>query len=148
MTTDTPRSGRRRPAAKPAEIVAEEVVEEEAKSLTAAKGRATPGRRQVETTTETRRGPLGRLRDYLDGVRSELDKVAWPTRQEVTGLFRVVLFVTIAAAIVLGLVAFLFNELFAIGLQQPILFVIVGAAVAAITVVVLRGNRGGAASPR
>jgi len=147
MTTDTPRSGRRRPAAKPAEIVAEEEVEE-AKNVTAAKGRATPGRRQVETVTETRRGPLGRLRDYLDGVRSELDKVAWPTRQEVTGLFRVVLFVTIAAAIVLGLVAFLFNELFAIGLQQPILFVIVGAAVAAITVVVLRGNRGGAASPR
>ncbi|MBK9123324.1 MAG: preprotein translocase subunit SecE [Chloroflexi bacterium] len=147
MTTDTPRSGRRRPAAKPAEIVAEEEVEE-AKNITAAKGRATPGRRQVETVTETRRGPLGRLRDYLDGVRSELDKVAWPTRQEVTGLFRVVLFVTIAAAIVLGLVAFLFNELFAIGLQQPILFVIVGAAVAAITVVVLRGNRGGAASPR
>lgn len=147
MTTDTPRSGRRRPAAKPAEIVAEKTAEE-SKRITSTKGRATPGRRQVEAAPETRRGPLGRLRDYLDGVRSELDKVAWPTRQEVIGLFRVVLFVTIASAIVLGLVAFLFNELFAIGLQQPIVFVIVGVAVAAITFVVLRGNRGGSAPPR
>lgn len=147
MTTDTPRSGRRRPAAKPAEIVAEEVVEE-SKGVTAAKGRATPGRRQVDAVTETHRGPLGRLRDYLDGVRSELDKVVWPTRAETIGLFRVVLFVTIASAVVLGLIAVVFNELFAVGLRQPIVFVIVGAAVAAITFVVLRGNRGGAASPR
>lgn len=141
MTAETPSKGRRRPAAKPAEVVETiEAVAEESKGITAAKGRATPGRRQAGPEQEVQRGFFGRIVEYIQGVRSELDKVAWPSREQVISLFRVVLIVTIAAAAVLGLVAFLFNELFAIGLSNPIVFVVFGAAVGALTFFVMRRN--------
>lgn len=141
MTAETPSKGRRRPVAKPAEVVEEvESTVEEEKGITAAKGRATPGRRQAQPEQEVQRGFFGRIVEYIQGVRSELDKVAWPSREQVIGLFRVVVFVTIVSAAVLGLVAFLFNELFAIGLQNPIVFVVFGLAVAATVFYVMRRN--------
>lgn len=143
MGTDTPRQGRRRPAAKPIDTnnsAGAVVVENgDVKGVTAAKGRATPGRRQLQQgETEERRGFFGRIVDYFQGVSAELDKVAWPTREQVLGLFWIVVFVTIVSAIVLGTVSLLFNELFAIGLQNPIIFVVVGVGVAALTMFIMR----------
>ena len=144
MGTDTPRQGRRRPAAKPSEnnnsaAAAAIVQTDEVKGITAGKGRATPGRRQLEQTEiEERRGFLGRIVDYFQGVSAELDKVAWPTREQVISLFRVVLLVTVVAAIVLGAISLAFNELFAVGLQNPVIFVLVGAVVAAFTFYIMR----------
>src|SRR5215207_5718867 len=65
------------------------------KGITAPKGRATPSRRREEEE-EDEGGNIvtrtsGGLREYLEGVRSELKKVAWPTREEVTRLTIIVL---------------------------------------------------------
>ena len=144
MGTDTPRQGRRRPAAKPSQnnnsaAAAAIVQTDEVKGITAGKGRATPGRRQVQQAEiEERRGFLGRILDYFQGVGAELDKVAWPTREQVISLFRVVLLVTVAAAIILGAISLMFNELFAIGLQNPLIFVVVGAVVVALAFYIMR----------
>ena len=81
---------------------------------------------------------MKRLRRYFDEVWSELRKVSWPTREQVLSLFRVVLLVTVAAAIILGAISLVFNELFAIGLQNPIIFVLVGVVVAALTFYIMR----------
>lgn len=136
MASETPRQGRRR-AAKPSEVV-ETTTEQETALAASGKGRATPGRRQQETEDNAPKGIFARLGDYLQGVRGELGKVAWPTREQVVALFRNVVIVTIIAAAVLGLITFGFNELFAIGLQQPIVFVVFGAAVAALTFFIVR----------
>jgi preprotein translocase subunit SecE len=45
---------------------------------------------------------------YLQGTRSELRKVHWPTRQEAWNLTKVVLAVTISMALLLGLLDYLF----------------------------------------
>jgi preprotein translocase SecE subunit len=131
MASETPRQGRRRAAIKPAETT--EAAEQAEQALNTGKGRATPGRRQQQTEEEAPRGIVGRTVDYLQGVRSELNKVAWPNREQVITLFRNVLIVTILAAIILGAISFGFNELFAIGLSQPIVFVVFGAIVAGLT---------------
>lgn len=145
MASETPRQGRRR-AAKPSTSVAEVAVEqaetETETSITAGgKGRATPGRRQHEAEDSAPRGFFGRIVDYLQGVRAELNKVSWPTREQVIELTRNVLIVTVIAAIVLGLITFGFNELFAIGLQQPIVFIVFGAVVAGLTFFVINRRR-------
>jgi preprotein translocase subunit SecE len=98
-----------------------EVLEED-RSLTAPKGRATPGRRQH--TEEVRQGnaitrPIRGFITYLRGVQSELEKVTWPTREETRRLTLVVIAVTIASAIVLGLISLAFGELVRIGVQIP-----------------------------
>ena len=96
MASETPRQGRRR-AAKPAEVA--EIEEQTSETaLTVGKGRATPGRRQQSGEDDAPRGFFGNLADYFQGVRSELNKVAWPTREQVVTLFRNVLIVTIIAA--------------------------------------------------
>lgn len=100
--------------------------ESSARGLTVKKGRATPGRRTQETEvvqegnfiTRTIRG----FGEYVEGVRSEIRKVVWPTPEEVRRLTTIVLVSTILAAIVLGALSFLFNELFILGIQNPIIF--------------------------
>ncbi len=136
MASETPRQGRRR-AAKPAEVV--EIEEQTSETaLTVGKGRATPGRRQQSGEDDAPRGFFGNLADYFQGVRSELNKVAWPTREQVVTLFRNVLIVTIIAAAILGTINFGFNELFAYGLEYPIVFVIFGVVVAGLTFFFMR----------
>jgi preprotein translocase SecE subunit len=49
------------------------------------------------------------FRDYIGDVRAELRKVAWPTREEVDRLTRIVLIVTAAAAILLGIISTVFG---------------------------------------
>ena len=48
---------------------------------------------------------------YLKETRAELRKVSWPTREQATNLTLIVLAVTIAMAIFLGAVDFLFATL-------------------------------------
>jgi preprotein translocase subunit SecE len=100
-----------------------EEVEDDARALTAAKGRATPGRRTAEDEDEggnflTRlvRG----LRHYFEGVRAELKKVAWPTREDTRRLTLIVIGMLIASSLVLGAIGLLFTELFRIGLNNPL----------------------------
>jgi preprotein translocase subunit SecE len=119
--------------------------EEDARSLTAPKGRATPGRRQQQQVAEEERGnfitrPLHRLSNYLHDVRSEVRKVIWPTREETGQLTRLVLIATIISAIILGVISLLFTELFRLGLDQPIIFV--GLFVIVIGLVVYFFRRG------
>jgi len=113
------------------------------RGLTGKKGRATPGRRTQEVEvaesggnfiTRTVRG----LGDYIEGVRSEVQKVVWPTRAETRRLTSIVLSVTIISALVLGAISFIFNELFFIGLQNPVVFGIVFVVAVVVYILYLR----------
>jgi preprotein translocase subunit SecE len=100
--------------------------ESSSRGLTVKKGRATPGRRTQETevaeegnfVTRTIRG----LGEYIEGVRAEIQKVVWPTPEEVRRLTTIVLVSTIIAALVLGAISFIYNELFILGIQNPAIF--------------------------
>lgn len=126
------------------EVDAEDDVEE-VRGITAAKGRATPGRRNTALEAEesgnfiTR--PIGGLREYFQGVRSELEKVTWPTREETLRLVRIVLAVMVATSIILGLLGLAFTTLFQVGLEQPLWFVAFFVLVGAIVAVYIRANR-------
>ena len=116
-----------------------------AKGLTERKGRPTPGRRtqEVEVTKSegnfiTRR--LRGLREYFEGVRSELQKVVWPTREETRRLTTIVLSVTIVSALVLGVISLLFQELFIVGLRSPLVFGLLFVLILGGFVYYLRGN--------
>ncbi len=125
----------------------EEAVPE--RGVTARKGRATPGRR---TTEETDEGnvvvrSVGGVREYFEGVQSELSKVTWPTREETIRLSSIVLVTTLISSLVLGLVALAYSELFRIGLNQPAIFLGFFIAVVVIGFVLYRrANRGGGTS--
>ncbi len=105
----------------------DEAVED--RGVTVGKGRATPSRRRQDEAEEdsgnvaTR--TVGGLREYFEGVRSELGKVIWPTREEARRLTIIVLVTLIAASIVLGAISLLFTELFRIGLSSPIILLAV-----------------------
>lgn len=74
-------------------------------------------------------------RSYFRDVRSELNKVAWPTREETERLTRIVLVVTIATSLVLGAISFLFG-LLATGITDANIGTIAGLVTIAIIVVV------------
>jgi len=123
---------------------AEEAVDE-ARGLTESKGRATPGRRtQVEPEEQgnivirTLRG----IREYFEGVRSELDKVAWPTREETLRLSGIVLVTLIVCSIVLGSIGALFTEVVRLGLAAPIIFVVIFVVVVAVALYFMRRGAG------
>jgi preprotein translocase subunit SecE len=102
----------------------DELVEE--RGLTERKGRATPGRR--DKTEESNGGnfvtrPIRSIMTYLANVRSELQKVTWPTREQTLDLTRIVLITVIASAIVLGVISLIFSELFRVGLDTPVIMV-------------------------
>lgn len=108
------------------------------RGLTERKGRATPGRRtqemeeaKVEGNFITRR--VRGLREYIEGVRSEVQKIVWPTRAETRRLTIIVLTTTIIASLVLGIISLLFNEYIIIGIQQPGL--VFGISIVAVIVV-------------
>jgi len=140
MASETPRQGRRRAAVKSSEVteVAEIAEQGSESSLTTGKGRATPGRRQQQAGEDAPRGFFGNLSDYLQGVRSEMNKVVWPSREQVVVLFRNVLIVSVIAALILGTISFGFNELFNYGLEYPIVFVVFGLVVAGLTFFFMR----------
>lgn len=113
---------------------------EEAVELSVArKDRPTPSTRQVKPRTATNTGIISRIPvvrgivGYLRGVASELKKVSWPDREETTRLTTVVLGVTAAFAIVLGILdAFLawwFSQAFSVDSETIFLAVAAGVAV-------------------
>ena len=93
-------------------------------AITAKKGKATPGRRtrKVKTTRAEPQGnavtrPLFRTIDYFADVRSELNKVAWPSREDTRRLTILCINVTIASALFLGFLAVIWSEFMRIGLS-------------------------------
>ncbi len=116
-----------------------------AKGLTERKGRPTPGRRTQEVEITKKEGnfitrPIRGLREYFEGVRSELQKVIWPTREETRRLTTIVLSVTITSAIVLGVISLLFQDLFSLGLRSPLVFAVVFVLILGGFVYYLRSN--------
>lgn len=107
-----------------------------------AKGRPTPSmrRRHEEDEGNLLERTSGGLSGYIEGVRDELDKVAWPSREETRRLTIIVLATLIASALILGIISAAFTELFRIGLNSPIiLFVVIAVAVVA-GLLVFRAN--------
>ncbi len=90
--------------------------EDSGRGISERKGRATPSRRaQLEVEEAKAEGnfitrPLRGLRDYIEGVRSEVQKVAWPTREETRRLTIIVLVVTILASITLGVISLAYQR--------------------------------------
>lgn len=139
MSEAQPRRPRRRPApaAAPAASAdrarrprrgsaeAQETSEETA--LAVGKGRATPSRRAAEEAEEksgnvvTR--TIGGLRDYFEGVGSELRKVTWPSQDDLRRLSIIVIATLVASALALGLISFAFTELFRLGLASPVILI-------------------------
>lgn len=93
--------------------------------ITARKGRATPSRRSAEEEDDEGnvvvRG-IGGIREYFEGVQSEINKVTWPTREETRRLSVIVLVTTLIASLVLGVITLAYSELFRIGVNQPVIF--------------------------
>ena len=62
------------------------------------------------------RSELGRrgrgLAQFLSEVRSELRKVVWPTRREAANLTMLVIAMSVAMGVILGVVDYAFSELF------------------------------------
>lgn len=121
------------------------------RGITAPKGRATPGRRTQEVEEEksetgivsTVTSPFRSIGEYWEGVRSELQKVIWPTREETQRLATIVLVVTILASLVLGALSLIFNAIIAAGLSTPIVFgVILALAVIGFVIYLRSANRG------
>ncbi len=54
------------------------------------------------------------IRKYLNETIGELRKVSWPTRKEAANLTLVVLVVTIAMSVLLGLLDFIYSKFFAL----------------------------------
>ncbi|MBN1963834.1 MAG: preprotein translocase subunit SecE [Anaerolineae bacterium] len=74
------------------------------------------------------------VRNYFVSTRAELQKVTWPTRQETLRLSGIVIGVTVASSLALGVLDFLYGELFRLGFTNAILFVVFGIILAAVVV--------------
>lgn len=100
------------------------------KGITAGKGRPTPSRRQMEEEEEVVHGnfiqrTVANLREYFSGVRSELQKVTWPTREDTRRLSIIVVVVLIIASIILGLISYAFTRIFEVGLSSPFVLILI-----------------------
>ena len=75
----------------------------------------------AQTKTEKKAGnQTNPISKYIRETRGELRKVTWPTREESQRLTAIVLGVTIAMAIFLGLLDFIFSN----GVQSLVTFVV------------------------
>ena len=122
----------------------EDFEDEENGALTAPKGRPTPSAREVKPRGMGSSGIISRIPvvrsvvGYFWGVSTEMRKVTWPSREETTRLTTVVLAVTIAFAIGLGLLNTFFSWWFqkAFHTNTTDIFLLVGGGV----VVVVAGT--------
>ena len=114
-------------------------VEEQVQSaLTQKKGKATPGRRTRKVKTTAKAEPQGNAItrplymtvDYFSNVRSELNKVAWPSRHDTRRLTILCINVTIASAIFLGVLAVIWSEFMRIGLNPGMAWMLLAVIVA------------------
>lgn len=116
-------------------------------AITEGKGKATPSRRSQDTGSDgnflTR--PIGGISTYFQEVQSELTKVTWPTRPEIAHLTRIVLLVTVAASIVLGLLSAGMSVVIRAGLDLPVILygIIVGALVVSFWAIRRSNSAGG-----
>jgi preprotein translocase subunit SecE len=84
--------------------------ESTANAITPSKGRPTPSREGEVRRTNIVSRVIEGIREYVHDVRSELGKVTWLTRPELTRLVNIVLAVVVVSAIFLGLLSFLFGS--------------------------------------
>jgi preprotein translocase SecE subunit len=106
------------------------------KGLTEKKGTATPSRRKGEVSGQSSTTGGGNIvtrsfrsvRDYLVGVRTEMEKVTWPDREETNRLTRIVMAVLLASSLFLGGLSILFTEIFNLGVTRPWIFMVVFVA--------------------
>ncbi len=167
MTTENnERRSRRRGVMNPtvdATVDAEELADEAEETVldpqtgavtayTAPKGRPTTGRRNRVRVQEEEQGNVitrrsNAVMDYVEGVRDELAKVTWPTREEVIRLGTIVISVTIVSAIILGLISLGFTILFREGLRNPIVFVIFALVVGVAGFFLTRAMKGESSEP-
>ena len=115
------------------------VEEQTQTAITDKKGKATPGRRtrKVKTTKAEPQGnkvtrPLYATVDYFSNVRSELNKVAWPSRHDTRRLTILCINVTIASALFLGFLAVIWSEFMRIGLNPGYAWMLLAMIVAMI----------------
>jgi len=129
-TKEGSRSGRRRRNREIAVAKTPNAAEQVAR-----KDRAVPARREAQAgkgniITRFLRGVVG----YFTSTRAEIQKVTWPTRAETLRLSGIVLGVTIVSSIALGVLDFLYGELFRIGLANPIVFGVAALVLAAVVI--------------
>jgi preprotein translocase SecE subunit len=119
-----------------------EYEDEDNGALTARKDRPTPSAREIKPRGMGSTGIVSRIPvvrnvvGYFWGVSMEMRKVTWPSREETTRLTEVVLAVTIAFAIGLGLLNTFFSWWFqkAFHTNTTYIFLLVGGGVAAVVV--------------
>jgi preprotein translocase subunit SecE len=63
-------------------------------------------------------GWVGRTRDFLTGVREELRKVTWPTRDELIKATRMIVVLSIILGVVIGLMDWLLQLIFVDGIAR------------------------------
>jgi preprotein translocase subunit SecE len=121
--------------------------ESSSRAITPKKGRATPSRRRQDDEEEEVQGnfitrPFYVLREYFEGVRSEMAKVVWPTREDARRLTGIVITTIILSSIVLGVLSLIFSQIFSIGLRAPVIFAFVFAiAIGAFVLYLRQSNR-------
>ena len=99
----------------------------EDRSITEKKGRSTPGRRTSKGPSVVVKSgnfltrPFVGLWEFIGGVRSEIAKVTWPTREDIQRLTAIVMAVTIVSALILGALSLIFTQLVKVGLDSPII---------------------------
>jgi len=86
-------------------------VDQNARSVTAPKGRPTPSQSGEVRTANVVSRQIEGLRIYFKDVRGELSRVTWLDWPNLRRLSSIVLAVTTASAIFLGLVSFVFGSL-------------------------------------
>jgi preprotein translocase subunit SecE len=63
-------------------------------------------------------GWVGRTRDFLVGVREEVRKVTWPTRDELIKATRMIVVLSIILGVVIGLMDWLLQLIFVDGIAR------------------------------
>ena len=63
-------------------------------------------------------GWVGRTRDFLAGVREELRKVTWPTRDELIKATRMIVVLSIILGVVIGLMDWLLQLILVDGIAR------------------------------
>ncbi len=130
-------------------MAAEETADNKQSAITERKGTATPGRRsrkikkgKPEPQGNALTRPLFQALDYFADVRSELNKVAWPSREDTRRLTILCINVTIASAIFLGVLAVIWSEFMRIGLNPGNDWMLLAVIVAMVAFAMLMIRRG------
>ena len=63
-------------------------------------------------------GWVGRTREFLVGVREEMRKVTWPTRDELIKATRMIVVLSIVLGVVIGLMDWLLQLIFVEGIAR------------------------------